>query len=346
MRGLVAGLVAWATVPLICHATEPADSPLPLEVAKLKIQIDHWRSIRGIRAEAQWKVWMDWARVRRERAITPDQEKASRRDRLPDELHRQSTTTLIADGCHYRISEQYDKNSTDMAGESFEAALDAHFFQFLQNNSRLQYGNTEDRVVASIAGQTLQLEPLQFICGTETDQGDTLFVSWPDLANDKLIDERLHMGVVGTTETPSGKRPTVTFPCGKMDGKPISYRLYVDGPAGQPSQIDYVNGEGKVIIETKYEYSNATDKLPWPVPVRMSERNFYPKGQLIATAEANATKLEINPDLEDDAFTIDITDVNHVYDMDANKTLKGYDWEMREAAAGAKAAHQPPLKEK
>ncbi len=312
------------------------------EVANLKDAIGALRDLPSIRVEVEWKMWVLTSAFKRKSVLNQERSPSAPPQSLPERLEMEARETFIAKGQRYRISQEYDKKSP---GLTIDAAFDEEHFQFLQRaGSVLWYSKKQQRNFMMALCPIPQLQPLQFLSVKPMGKYNAE-IAWPDIFDDKLIHDRLAKGVAGMTKTKSGDRPTVTFPGGKFDGQPVSFRLFVDGPNGQPAETDYVDEKGRVIFEAKFEYSQPIPTKNRWVPVRVVTNCFDAHGKIVASTSAVTTKLEIDPKLAEDAFTIDLLSANTVIDIDAKKAIKGTSFGMNELKAAAPekpAAKQSP----
>jgi hypothetical protein len=299
-------------------------------VAKLRAVVDRWRSVPAFRAEIEFKTWMlssvlyGPSTVRKGGAVK-EQGPSDPRSAPDDKVELSARMTFLVAGRKYRFFQEYTdcKAMPEMAEMATEVAYNGKLFQYVKPAASLmEYSKKESVGRLNSFIPFPQLQPLQFLCvGTVESRAN--MVQWPELFNDKLVRDRLSKGVVGSIKTKSRQRPTVTFGGGKWEGEPVAYRVYVDGPDGQPSQIDYVDGRGTAVADTKFEYAVPGGGGAWSVPMRMTMTCYPSGGKVVFSMTADTKKIEIAPKLAEDEFTIDFTSVNTVIDRDARKTVAG-----------------------
>jgi hypothetical protein len=327
-------LVSLWTAACAAQEAPKQASSLPPELANLASLVAQWRSTAGFRAETHWKQSI------RSSVLTGGAGLKAKADAGPApaaDVELAANAVFIAAGREYRLTQEY---KTDlMRNLSFDAAYDGKRFELLfRSMSQLRYGKDQDRKFLALFLPVVQIEPLQFLSATKVGK-NMAYVAWPDLfADEKLVSARLHSGVIGAIGSGDRKRPVVTFGGGLYEGQPISYRLIIDGPAGQPSEVDYVDGAGELRYQMSFSYSRAKGGKDRWVPTRMESKAFDRAGEVIVSSVAETTSIDLNPNFAEDAFTIDLLSANTVYDMDARKTLSG-----REVVAPAEnPATTPP----
>ncbi len=316
------------------------------ELARLESAIAKLRDGPGFRARSRLDiVWWD-PEVSSEQAVPKDPTPAHASERESKKAGRLTAKfDMLARGRLYRADYlQECQGLMDLAiafdGKHWQELNGSRYEKADKPDVRFSYSGTEQNRRLGMLQPPPPLCPFQFL-----SVDHSRYVTWSDLFDKSAIHRRLADGVAGTCKTKDGQRPTVTFPAGKFDGRTMSLRVFVDGPDGRPLQTEYLDDRGLVRHQEAFRYVDIGHETVGPLADGLTGVGYDAKGRRCLTLSGSA-EFEFGEKAADDAFTIDITDVNHVYDLDANKTVKGYDWEMKEEVLRAQSATQPEAKEK
>lgn len=291
------------------------------QLRRLESAIGRWRTASAIRAQTEWTVRFPMSILKTGAVPSAAKPGSLASGTPPEEFEASASATFIAQGLKYHLSQEY--TSDLMRAMSMDVAYDGKHFQLLEKvSSELSYSKAERGDYLGIFLPVVQLQPFQFLSVRQLGR-NTLCVSWPDLFNEKLVHERLRNGTVGSFKAGSAERPIVTFSGGKFEGQQFSYRVFVDGPDGQPTQIDYVGSRGNVLFEIRLDYTKANCDVNWSVATKMTTRAFNDDGKPFISTAANTKEIDLAADVAEDAFTIDLLSANTVFDMDAGKALVG-----------------------
>lgn len=325
---LVLALLASSPARIVNGQSSGGVTPeLAPEVKNLASLVVRLRSMPGVSVTVEWRAWYrrglwDWHKHAAPRGGPGSVHGwPPRAPATGDKIEFSAKSRFLAAGRKYRLSQEYDSSMPEMA---FEAAYDGRRFELLlKNASELRFTATESRDLLNPFLPVVQLQPIAFV-GAGDAHNPRARVQWSDLFDEKRVSDRLAKGVVATFGSGAETRPVVKFDVGAVsDGRPVVYRVFVDGPDGQPKQIDEVDPAGAILGRTKFEYAAPGTGMPWAVPIGVDYTYFDDEGRVGASIVAHSTRVEIAPKLSEDAFSIDLMSANSVLDVDSGKYLKG-----------------------
>lgn len=283
------------------------------------------RAMPPFKTTVEWKIWYLTGVLKKSVAVTkPDGSPGARKKVLRPQasgtrVDYSVKAAFAAAGRKYRITQACDSS---MPEEAYAASYDGAQFRFhLMAASELQYSRKQRRELLDNFFSPVQLAPFEFASRADSQRAQS-DLAWPDLFDEEQLQRRLAMGVPGSLDTPAGKRRFVTFDVStKSEATPLVYRVFVDRPDGQPSEIDKMDRKGSVWTATKFEYAEPKG-IGFAIPVGLESVYYDEDGKVGCSMTAKTTKLEIDPKLPEDAFTIDFVSANTVMDLDAGKPVK------------------------
>jgi hypothetical protein len=116
-------------------------------------------------------------------------------------------------------------------------------------------------------------------------------------------------------EIPAGRQ--------RLETEVSVFRVHLAGNAGRelPKRIERVDSSGKLV--TSLDFGEFRQEGPVTVPLDIQLRSFDKSGREIMRTHYEIELLEINQSIDADAFVIDHSSIDHVFDVDSNSWIKG-----------------------